>query len=76
MSRNELKGEFYDFEKSEDYTESKTVIVPMEIFTLIHSHEFKLIEPKLTDKIMNEGLESLTEEENERLKKLQIDLAF
>jgi hypothetical protein len=76
MSPNELKGEFYDFEKSEDYTESKTVIVPMEIFTLIHSHEFKLIEPKLTDKIMNEGLESLTEEENERLKKLQIDLAF
>ena len=76
MSRNELKGEFYDFQKSEDYTESKTVIVPMEIFTLIHSHEFKLIEPKLTDKIMNEGLESLTEEENERLKKLQIDLAF
>jgi len=74
--KNELKGEFYDFEKSEDYTESKTVIVPMEIFTLIHSHEFKLIEPKLTDKIMNEGLESLTEEENERLKKLQIDLAF
>jgi len=76
MYPNELKGEFYDFEKSEDYTESKTVIVPMEIFTLIHSHEFKLIEPKLTDKIMNEGLESLTEEENERLKKLQIDLAF
>jgi hypothetical protein len=76
MSQNELKGEFYDFEKSEDYTESKTVIVPMEIFTLIHSHEFKLLEPKLTDKIMNEGLESLTEEENERLKKLQIDLAF
>ncbi len=76
MSRNELKGEFYDFEKSEDYTESKTVIVPMEIFTLIHSHEFKLLEPKLTDKIMNEGLQSLTEEENERLKKLQIDLAF
>jgi hypothetical protein len=76
MYPNELKGEFYDFEKSEDYTESKTVIVPMEIFTLIHSHEFKLLEPKLTDKIMNEGLESLTEEENERLKKLQIDLAF
>jgi hypothetical protein len=76
MSQNELKGEFYDFEKSEDYTESKTVIVPMEIFTLIHSHEFKLLEPKLTDKIMNEGLESLTEDENERLKKLQIDLAF
>ncbi len=74
--KNELKGEFYDFEKSEDYTESKTVIVPMEIFTLIHSHEFKLLEPKLTDKIMNEGLQSLTEEENERLKKLQIDLAF
>jgi hypothetical protein len=76
MYPNELKGEFYDFEKSEDYTESKTVIVPMEIFTLIHSHEFKLLEPKLTDKIMNEGLESLTEDENERLKKLQIDLAF
>jgi len=76
MSRNELKGEFYDFEKAPDYAESITVILPMEIFTLIHSHEFKLIEPKLTDKIMNEGLESLTEEENERLKKLQIDLAF
>jgi hypothetical protein len=76
MSQNELKGEFYDFEKAPDYAESITVILPMEIFTLIHSHEFKLIEPKLTDKIMNEGLESLTEEENERLKKLQIDLAF
>jgi len=76
MSQNELKGEFYDFEKAPDYTESKTVIVPMEIFTLIHSNEFKLLEPKLTDKIMNEGLESLTEDENERLKKLQIDLAF
>ena len=75
MSQNELKGEFYDFEKAPDYTESKTVIVPMEIFTLIHSNEFKLLEPKLTDKIMNEGLESLTEDENERLKKLQIDLA-
>jgi hypothetical protein len=76
MNSNELKGEFYDFEKAPDYAESITVILPMEIFTLIHSHEFKLIEPKLTDKIMNEGLESLTEEENERLKKLQIDLAF
>jgi hypothetical protein len=76
MSRNELKGEFYDFEKAPDYAESITVILPMEIFTLIHSHEFKLLEPKLTDKIMNEGLQSLTEEENERLKKLQIDLAF
>jgi hypothetical protein len=76
MNQNELKGEFYDFEKAPDYTESKTVIVPMEIFTLIHSNEFKLLEPKLTDKIMNEGLQSLTEEENERLKKLQIDLAF
>jgi hypothetical protein len=76
MSRNELKGEFYDFEKAPDYAESITVILPMEIFTLIHSHEFKLLEPKLTDKIMNEGLESLTEEENERFKKLQIDLAF
>ncbi len=76
MSQNELKGEFYDFEKAPDYAESITVILPMEIFTLIHSHEFKLLEPKLTDKIMNEGLQSLTEEENERLKKLQIDLAF
>ena len=76
MSRNELKGEFYDFEKAPDYAESITVILPMEIFTLIHSHEFKLLEPKLTDKIMNEGLQSLTEDENERLKKLQIDLAF
>ncbi len=76
MNSNELKGEFYDFEKAPDYAESITVILPMEIFTLIHSHEFKLLEPKLTDKIMNEGLQSLTEEENERLKKLQIDLAF
>ena len=76
MSQNELKGEFYDFEKAPDYTESITVILPMEIFTLIHSHEFKLLEPKLSEKIMNEGLDSLTEDENKRFKKLQIDLAF
>ena len=69
-------NEWNNFEKAPDYAESKCIVVPMDIFTLIHSHEFKLIEPTLTDKIMNEGLESLTPEESERFKKLQIDLAY
>ena len=73
---NELQDEWNNFEKAPDYAESKCIVVPMDIFTLIHSHEFKLIEPTLTDKIMNEGLESLTPEESERFKKLQIDLAY
>jgi hypothetical protein len=68
--------DFNNFEKAPDYAESKCVIVPMDIFTLIHSHEFKLLEPTLTDKIMNEGLESLTPEESERFKRLQIDLSY
>jgi hypothetical protein len=68
--------DFNNFEKAPDYAESKCVVVPMEIFTLIHSHEFKLLEPTMTDKIMNEGLESLTPEESERLEKLKIDLAY
>ena len=76
MNKTELQEEFDNFEKAPDYAESKCVIVPMEIFTLIHSHEFKLLEPTMTDKIMNEGLESLTPEESERLEKLKIDLAY
>lgn len=76
MNKTELQGEFDNFEKAPDYAESKCVVVAMEIFTLIHSHEFKLLEPTLTDKIMNQGLESLTEQENERLEKLKVDLAF
>lgn len=76
LTDNFIPDEWNNFEKAPDYAESKCVIVPMDIFTLIHSHEFKLIEPTLTDKIMNEGLESLTPEESARFEILKTDLAY
>ena len=76
LTENFIPDEWNNFEKAPDYAESKCIVVPMHIFTLIHSHEFKLLEPTLTDKIMNEGLEALTPEEFERFKKVQKDLAF
>lgn len=45
------------------YDNGYSVIVPMEIFNLIHTEEFKNQHSYLTEKIMTTGLESLNEEE-------------
>ena len=47
------------FESGSGYS----VIIPMEVFNVIHSEEFKTNYPMLTEKIMMQGLESLNEEE-------------
>lgn len=41
-----------------------SVIIPMEIFQIIHTEEFKTKYPILKEKIMVLGMESLNEEES------------